>query len=509
MYLFSHACVKCQLWKTFFTHIRATSTSLHGIVRTIYDERTMILVKNAKIVDGSGTAMRRGDALISGGSISAVGNFPSKKADIVIEGLGMHLAPGFVDIHSHIDHTLAIFRDPASRTIVKEGVTTVIGGNDGVSLAPRTGGSLGEFRKWGGETGMNVDWQTMAEFKGAMARLPLGINFATFAGYATARKCVTKRTRGDLTDKELDAVMGFLEDAMDEGAMGISLDLGSAEGRSISHEEARRAAQAVAGKKCVLALNLRGHENRAMEAAQEAVALYRSTGASIIVRDFVPHEPTKQDEREFMVAYESMRNAGDHLWVELPHAKRRLCPIRELLPHRFKDMDDAEKNALVRDKKARKELVRELPRIPDGIIASAPKEHKQLIGMTLETFARNRDMEVKAGIVELMRISGMKASLFLPAKRSHLAESLMGEPQVLFAGSPEAFFEAADHLRWPIEKTIAKLSGIPAKALGIGKRGLIRENWKADLVLVSDTGEVAHAIVNGKYAAPGGTFIAT
>ena len=467
----------------------------------------MILVKNAKIVDGSGAPMRRGDALVAGGSISAIGNFPNKKADTVIEGLGMHLVPGFIDMHSHIDHTLAIFRDPAQRALAKEGITTAIGGNDGISLAPRTGGSLAEFGKWSGETEMNVDWQTMGEFRRAMERLPLGVNFATFAGYATARSSVTKRQRGDLTDRESDAVIALLEDAMDEGAIGVSLDLGSAEGRGVSHEEARRVARAVAGKKGVLALNLRGHENRAIEAAQEAISLYRSTGASVIVRDFVPHEPTKQDEREFMMAYESMKNAGDHLWIELAHAGRRLCPVRELLPRRFKDMDDAGKNALMRDKKARKELIRELPRIPDGVIASVPKEHGQLVGMTLETFARDRDMDVKAGIVELMRISRMKASLFLPAKRSRLAESVMGDPQVLFAGSPEAFFGAADRLRWPIEKTVAKLSGIPAKALGIRKRGLIRENWKADLALINDKGDVAHTITNGRYAASGGVLI--
>lgn len=467
----------------------------------------MILVKNAKIVDGSGTPMRRGDVLITDGSISAIGNFPNKKTDTVIEGLGMYLVPGFIDTHAHIDHTLALFHDPAGKALIKEGVTTAICGNDGISLAPRTDGSLTEFGKWGGETKINVDWQTIRELKRTLNRLPLGTNIATFAGYATARKCITKRERGDLTDKETDTVIGLLEDAMGEGAIGISLDLGHAEGRGISHEEVRRAACATAQKKRVLALNLRGHENRMMEAMQEAIALYRTTGTTIIVRDFVPPEPTKQDEREFMAAYESMKNAGDHLWVELFHAKTRLCPVRELLPHRFKEMDDTEKDALMRDKKARKELMRELPRVPDGVIASMPKEHKQLIGTTLETFARDRDMDVKTGIVELMRISRMKASLFLPAKRSRLMESIMGDPQTIFAGSPEALFEAADHLRWPIEKTIAKLSGVPAKAIGLKKRGLIRENEKADLVLISDKGIVAHTIVNGKYATPGGTMI--
>jgi len=96
----------------------------------------MLLIKNVKIIDGTGTEAYASDVLVSGNRISAIGNFPNRKADQVIEGLGGYLMPGFIDVNTDADHQLTLFTNPHQENFLKQGVTTIIGGHCGSSLAP-------------------------------------------------------------------------------------------------------------------------------------------------------------------------------------------------------------------------------------------------------------------------------------------------------------------------------------------------------------------------------------
>ena len=467
----------------------------------------MILVKNAKIIDGTGGPMRRGDVLVSGGSISAVGTFPGKKADIVIEALGMHLVPGFIAPHTHADHTLGIFTDPGQAEARAEGITTAIGGNDGLSLAPLMYGSLRSLRSWSGEGRINVGWHGMGEFAAAIGRMRLGINFATFAGYETIRRDVKGDGDGDMTDRETAVAMDIAKTAIEEGALGVSLDLDDAYGQKISHEEARLVARTVAEAGGILSLRMRRREEHFMEAAQEAVALYKSTGATIVVRDFVPPGLKKAEERDFMLAYETLRTAGDNLFVELFFGERRRLRIGDLLPRRARHDDPAAVHAALRDKKSRKEILGELPRCPDATILSVPREHRHLAGTTLESFAHARGLTLKEGVAELMGITRMQAVLALPHAPSQLNAELMKDSRTILSGSPRAIFAAADAARWPIERTVMRLTSAHAKAFGLRKRGVIAENRPADLALMNDRGEIPQTVVGGKAEGTGGIFL--
>ncbi len=467
----------------------------------------MILVKNAKIVDGSGEPMRRGDIFVSGKRISAIGNFPNKKADVVLEALGMLCVPGFIDIHSHADHSLAIMEDPGQKGHVAAGITTLIGGNDGISLAPLMYGSLDPLKKWAGGRGANVGWHSMQEFCKVMERMPLGPNFGTLAGYETIRRDVQGKGKGDLTDGEMRMAIHVMKTAMREGAFGVSLDLKSPYGQKISHEEARAVARAVAEEKRVLVIGLRRHEEHCMEAVQEAISIYKTTGVVMIIADFVPKGLNKATEKEFVLSCEAVKNAGDNLFIEIAVGGSRIIPIADLLPHRMRHETLPELKELMRDKSGRKELVRELPRHPDAIIARVPREHKNLMGMTIEAFARDRDMTVKEALLELMRLTRMNATVVVTEKLSPFALAALESERALIAGPPKETFMAADTLRWPIEKTVMKLTSLPARTIGIAKRGMLKEDWNADLVLMDDRYEVAHAIVNGAYSGTGGVML--
>src|SRR3989344_5423724 len=101
-----------------------------------------LLIKNVRILGGAETFSGTKDVFINGDKISAIGNFSGKDADTVIEGQGAYLAPGFIDVNTDSDHYFSLFDYPEQDDFLRQGVTTIIGGMCGSSLAPLLYGSL-------------------------------------------------------------------------------------------------------------------------------------------------------------------------------------------------------------------------------------------------------------------------------------------------------------------------------------------------------------------------------
>src|SRR3989344_4019528 len=139
-----------------------------------------LLIKNVQILGGAQDLPERSGVFISGSKISAIGNFPDKTAEEVIDGQGAYLSPGFIDVNTDSDHYLTLFEHPSQEDFLRQGVTTIFGGMCGSSLAPLIYGTLESLRKWGGDEGrVNIDWHTMAEFLTSLDRRPLALNFGT------------------------------------------------------------------------------------------------------------------------------------------------------------------------------------------------------------------------------------------------------------------------------------------------------------------------------------------
>lgn len=457
----------------------------------------MLLIKNAKIIDGTGAPERHGDVLVSGKSISAIGNFPNKKAETVIEGLGARLVPGFVNVRMETAHAIDILTDPAQRTARDKGFTTQISGGDGIALAPLLYGSLEPFRKWGCVEPTNINWHTLLEFKKTVNRLPLGTNFGTFAGYNAIRRDIMQSHAGDPTDKELTIILSLLEQAMEEGAQGIAINLATAHGRKISHEEVRRAARLAAKTGRPLALRLRAQTEHFMEAAQEALALYQSTGARMLITDFLPNALVKAQEKDFLLAYELLKNAGDGLCMEIRLEESRLIPLYELLPRFAQEGTIETMTTLINNKNQRKKILTGLPRLEGARIARMPREHARLTGVTLEAFAHDRKITSKEALLELMHITRLRAAITIPQELTPLHAELIKDGRMLVTGSPQSVFAIADRARLPLETAIMKLTALPAAFLNLKKRGVIAENCAADLALMDDHNEITRTIVNG------------
>ena len=149
-----------------------------------------LLIKNVHILGSQNDYGERADIFVSGDKISAIGNFPDKKADQIIDGGGGYLAPGFIDVNTDSDHYLSLFDNSAQEDFLRQGVTTIIGGNCGASLAPLIYGSLEAIQKWTDVGKFNVNWHTLGELLAILDRKPLGVNFATLVGHSTIRRAL-------------------------------------------------------------------------------------------------------------------------------------------------------------------------------------------------------------------------------------------------------------------------------------------------------------------------------
>lgn len=151
-----------------------------------------VIIKNARVLDGSGMAAFSADIAISDGRIVAVGDMGSD-ALRVIDAEGLVAAPGFIDIHSHTD--LALFIDPRAESKITQGITTEICGNCGFSAAPCLDESArAELDSWRRRHGVKNSWQTLAEMLSALDSRKIGVNYATLVGHSNLRAAVVGLT---------------------------------------------------------------------------------------------------------------------------------------------------------------------------------------------------------------------------------------------------------------------------------------------------------------------------
>ena len=186
------------------------------------------LIQNVQILDGSGREAFPGSVALSGGKIAAVGPAVTGESVHMIDGRGRTLTPGFIDIHRHAD--AALFRPGFGRAELAQGLTTIINGNCGLSLAPVFGPYSEAVLEYlapitgRGETA----FPTLADYRARVCRTSLPLNAGMLAGMGTLRACTAGFQDRPLTDEEYRLLHKALEQALADGALGVSLGLGYA-----------------------------------------------------------------------------------------------------------------------------------------------------------------------------------------------------------------------------------------------------------------------------------------
>jgi len=190
-----------------------------------------LLLKGGSVVAGDGKAAVRGDVAVERGVISAVGDLASMEARETVDCAGKTITPGFIDIHSHSDWLL-----PGSdhgkliEPFVRQGMTTLVGGNCGFSPAPVTDvnrSAAQDASRLIIDDAIDLRWQTMGEFLDALEKGGVSLNVAQLVGHGTVRAGVTGALNPAAPDTaELGAMEKLTREALDAGCVGVSSGLG-------------------------------------------------------------------------------------------------------------------------------------------------------------------------------------------------------------------------------------------------------------------------------------------
>jgi N-acyl-D-amino-acid deacylase len=189
-----------------------------------------ILIKNGMVMDGTGTPAVRADVIVQGDRIEDVGNFPDAKASKIINAKGLAVAPGFVDVHTHLDFFLTSPRHPqVMERWARQGVTTIVAGNCGFSPAPILPQAQDTVDKYWNfafpRDGLNFEWATTAEYFEHMNRNGLAYNVAVLTGHNVLRmNLMGMQERPPLAD-EMSEMKKMLKASLEAGSIGLSIGL--------------------------------------------------------------------------------------------------------------------------------------------------------------------------------------------------------------------------------------------------------------------------------------------
>jgi N-acyl-D-aspartate/D-glutamate deacylase len=503
-----------------------------------------LVIKNGALIDGSGLPRYRADVGVRHGRVAAIGRI-RERADEVIDADGLVVAPGFVDVHTHMD--AQIFWDPLGTCSCWHGITSVVMGNCGFTLAPCAASdkhlvvrNLERAEDISGAAmaaGIEWRWTTFPEWLDCLESLPKGINYASYLGHSALRTYVMGERAFDeaATDDDLSAMERELRDAIRAGAMGFTTS------RSPIHEtpDGRPVASRLAGWDEIRRLvGVMGDMNAGIfELAGEAVgrelgdpAAFRAyherlrdlaveTGRPVTFGNFSRLE-AREVWRHYMNLLDETAAAGGRMFAQV-HSRgldvllsfKTQMPFDDLPAWKpFRALPLAEQRARLRDPETRRRLIEGAREAPDrralGTEARPfPYEwifvYDTVAGphRTVAEVARERGVDPAAAMIDLALESDFERFFVHPVANEMQDDVLemMRHPRavVTFSDSGAHVSQIIDsslqtHLlsHWvrerqvfSLEQAVRMLTLVPATLWGFADRGLVREGFAADLVV--------------------------
>jgi len=239
------------------------------------------LIRDARVVDGTGAPWFVADVLLRGGHIAKVGKSIEPQGAHVIEAKGLYLAPGFIDAHCHDD--LICLREPERVEKIAQGVTTLVVGNCSFSLYPATVQSAPSLRRHFstllGEVSPDEVFDDLASYRAAIHQRGLALNLVSLVGHAALRIAVIGHDRRAASEAECAQMQALLAKQLDAGAAGLSLGLVYPPSAYADRNELLALARTVERHGKVLAAHIRGYEGDLLESIDEFVNLLEQSCA--------------------------------------------------------------------------------------------------------------------------------------------------------------------------------------------------------------------------------------
>jgi len=481
------------------------------------DTRRLIL-RGGTVVDGSGAPARRADVVVVGGRIafvsrrneSAVGPSLTSEAAEVLDVSGLVVAPGFHDVHTHLD--LALLAEPAYLDGLRQGVTTVHIAQCGLGFAPASVATQALFRDYlAGICGDLVlpAWRSVEEYLALFDRAA-ALNTVFLIPHSLLRAEVAGMTRGPLTPPQLDRMKRLAAEAMEQGARGISTGLTYFPGSEADLDELVAVSRVVAEHGGVYVSHLRNYSDGLLDAIDEACEIGRRAGLPVQISHLRPQAAFRGRAREVLDHVEAARDRGIDVAFDL-YTYLKGCTLMAALflpPQVYAGGIEAAIGRL-KDAGERQWLSRSfaLPAaMPDvdwsevHIASVGSERNRRFEGLRLPDFAAARGADVLGACLDLLIEERLRVAVVgWPIEDSdHSAVlahplCLVGSDTIPVGGArhPRASGTFARYLGHyvrergliPLEEAVRRITSVPAHRYGFDDRGLVAEGQVADLAV--------------------------
>lgn len=231
-----------------------------------------IVIRNGRIIDGTGSPWYSGDVGIRGGKIAAIGNLAHAESLRVVDARGMVVAPGFIDMLGQSELTILV--NPHLPSKIFQGITTELTGEGG-SIAPLSDAIIKADHLGYEHYKINPDWKTFREYFARLERQGIGINFGSYVGATQVRRMVIGDDNRAPTPPELERMKSLVREAMKDGAVGVSTSLQYAPAPYASTEELIALAAESARFGGIYATHMRSEGGAIISALDEAIRIGR------------------------------------------------------------------------------------------------------------------------------------------------------------------------------------------------------------------------------------------
>ena len=244
-----------------------------------------LVIKNVRVVDGFGNPWYLADVGIQGEKIAHIGQVEGKEAQKIIDGKRMVLAPGFIDMHSHSE--MIFLSEKQSELLegrIRQGITTEIMGNCGISVSPIRDELKPDMEKsvgWMTPESVPWNWNSMAEFLDLIEKKGVGVNVGTLTGHGAIRAYVKGFSSGLMSPEETRKMKEILSRTFEEGSFGLSSGLIYAPGMFADTDEFIELGKVAAKFNRILTSHVRGSSETDIDAEKEVIYIGEKAGCRV------------------------------------------------------------------------------------------------------------------------------------------------------------------------------------------------------------------------------------